>query len=219
MLDFISIILSLNSLWIDQEPEFFAPEADFDARSPSSAMAALLKPRLKLSRRAPLVAGLAAVLSFAPERMASRCGTSADAVCRLTRELAHAPRTDIYGRMGTSVPAYGTLCAWLSDVQNILAGNLNRAGGVMFPKAAAISANTSDQWKRPRHRNRTLGKPRADGRAATRSAVGQCGVVGGGSDAERGLKIKQREANEGQAKCKAAEPVETIDIHPSLAPL
>ena len=111
-------------------------------------MAALLKPRLKLGRRAPLVAGLdavrAAVLSFAPERMASRCGTSADAICTLTRELAHAPRSDLYGRMGTSVPAYGTLCAWLSDVLNILAGNLNRAGGVMFPKAAAISANTSE---------------------------------------------------------------------------
>lgn len=185
-------------------------------------MAALLKPRLKLGRRAPLVAGLdavrAAVLSFAPERMASRCGTSADAVCTFTRELAHAPRSDVYGRMGTSVPAYGTLCAWLSDVQNILAGNLNRAGGVM-EAGCDLRQHLRNQWQRPRHPNRPLEKPRADGRAAARSAVGECGVVGGGSDAERGLKIKPREANEGQAKCKAAEPVETIDIHPSLAPL
>ena len=52
------------------------------------------------------------------------------------------------------MPTYGTLCAWLIDVQNILTSNLNRAGGVMFPKAAAICANTSDQWKRPWHPNR-----------------------------------------------------------------
>jgi anaerobic selenocysteine-containing dehydrogenase len=102
---------------------------------------------VKLDRLAPLVAGLDevrdAVLPFAPEKMAARCGISADAIRTLARELAHAPRAAVYGRMGTSVQSYGTLCAWLIDVLNVLTGNLDRAGGVMFPKAAAFSANTA----------------------------------------------------------------------------
>jgi anaerobic selenocysteine-containing dehydrogenase len=102
---------------------------------------------VKLDRLASLVAGVdevrAAVLPFAPEKMSSRCGISADAIRTLARELAQAPRAAVYGRMGTSVQAYGSLCAWLIDVLNVLTGNLDRAGGVMFPKAAAFSANTS----------------------------------------------------------------------------
>ena len=103
---------------------------------------------VKLDRLGPLVAGLdevrAAVLPFAPEKMALRCGISADAIRTLTRELAQAPHAALYGRMGTSVQTYGTLCAWLIDVLNVLTGNLDRAGGVMFAKAAAFSANTSN---------------------------------------------------------------------------
>ncbi len=102
---------------------------------------------VKLDRLASLVAGLedvrAAVQPFAPEKMAARCGISADAIRTLARELAQAPRAAVYGRMGTSVQAYGTLCAWLIDVLNVLTGNLDRAGGVMFAKAAAFSANTA----------------------------------------------------------------------------
>jgi anaerobic selenocysteine-containing dehydrogenase len=103
---------------------------------------------VKLDRLASLVAGLdevrAAVLPFEPEKMATRCGISADAIRTLARELAQVPRAAVYGRMGISVQAYGTLCAWLIDVLNVLTGNLDRAGGVMFPKAAAFSANTSN---------------------------------------------------------------------------
>jgi anaerobic selenocysteine-containing dehydrogenase len=103
---------------------------------------------VKLDRLATMVAGLdevrTAVQAFAPEKMATRCGISADLIRTFARELAHAPRAAVYGRMGTSVQAYGTLCAWLIDVLNVLTGNLDRAGGVMFPKAAAFSANTAD---------------------------------------------------------------------------
>jgi anaerobic selenocysteine-containing dehydrogenase len=104
---------------------------------------------VKLDRLAALVAGLDAVrdavLPFTPEKVATRCGIDAATIRTLTRELAQAPRAAVYGRMGTSVQAHGTLCAWLIDVLNVLTGNLDRAGGVMFPKAAAFAANTSGE--------------------------------------------------------------------------
>jgi anaerobic selenocysteine-containing dehydrogenase len=104
---------------------------------------------VKLDRLAALVEGLDAVrdavLPFTPEKMATHCGIDAAFIRNLTHELAHAPRAAVYGRMGTSVQAYGTLCAWLIDVLNVLTGNLDRAGGVMFPKAAAFAANASGE--------------------------------------------------------------------------
>lgn len=110
---------------------------------------------MKLDRLAPLVAGLDAVrdavLSFTPAKMAARCGIDASTVRTLTRELAQARRAAVYGHMGTSVQAHGTLCARLINVLNVLnvlTGNLDRTGSVMFLKTAAFAANTSDTGKK-----------------------------------------------------------------------
>jgi len=69
--------------------------------------------------------------------VASRCSIEAGEIRRLTREVAHAPAAAVYGRLGTCTQEFGTLSSWLVDVLNILTGNLDRPGGVMFPKAAA----------------------------------------------------------------------------------
>ena len=65
-----------------------------------------------------------------------------------TGELAQARCAAVYGRMGTSVQAYGTLCARLIDVLNVLTDNLDRAGSVMSLEAAAFAVNTSDTDKK-----------------------------------------------------------------------
>ena len=83
-----------------------------------------------------------AVRPYAPEQMAARCGIAAATMRALARELAAAERGAVYGRIGTCTQQFGTLASWLIDALNILTGNLDREGGVMFPQAAAFAGNT-----------------------------------------------------------------------------
>ncbi|HEU5227437.1 MAG TPA: molybdopterin-dependent oxidoreductase, partial [Ktedonobacteraceae bacterium] len=80
---------------------------------------------------------------FTPEAVAPACGIAPEAIRRLARELAHAPRAIVYGRIGTCTQEFGTLTSWLVDVLNTLTGNLDHEGGVMFPKGAAGARNAS----------------------------------------------------------------------------
>ena len=104
---------------------------------------------VKLGRLAEHANGLdevrAAVLPYAPERMAIGCGIDAATIRQLARDLAAAPRAAVYGRIGTCTQRFGTLNSWLVDVINVLTGNLDAPGGMMFPKAAAFAANTGGQ--------------------------------------------------------------------------
>lgn len=82
---------------------------------------------------------------FAPEQVASLCGISAADIRKIAREISNAPTAAVYGRMGTCTQRFGTVNGWLIDVINILTGNLDNPGGVMFPKAAAGGRNTTGQ--------------------------------------------------------------------------
>src|SRR5262249_46646993 len=88
----------------------------------------------------PYVAGIEdvgrLVEPFTPEVVAPRCGIDAGAIRRLAREVAAAPRGAVDGRSGTRTVRHGTVTSWLVDVLNILTGNLDRPGGVMFPLSA-----------------------------------------------------------------------------------
>ena len=72
---------------------------------------------------------------FSPEDVASLCGVEAERIRRLARELSRASCAAVYGRIGMSIAAFGTLSNWLVDVLNIVTGNLDRPGGAMFPLA------------------------------------------------------------------------------------
>ena len=84
-----------------------------------------------------------AARAFAPETVAASCGIAADPIRRLARDLAAAEHAAVYGRIGTCTQAFGTTTSWLVDVCNVLTGNLDRPGGVLFPRAAAFAANTA----------------------------------------------------------------------------
>ncbi|HEV7647748.1 MAG TPA: molybdopterin-dependent oxidoreductase [Actinophytocola sp.] len=106
-----------------------------------------------LGELAPHVAGLAEVRTlaepFTPAAVAERTGLAAGEIRRLARELAAAPRAAVYGRIGTTAQAFGTLASWLVDVLNVLTGNLDRPGGAMFPLAAAGQPNARPGKGRP----------------------------------------------------------------------
>src|SRR3954471_14209226 len=90
------------------------------------------------------------VAPFDPDRAAAACGIPADDICRIARELAGAERACVYGRIGTCTQEFGTLASWLVDVLNTITGNLDRAGGVMFPKAAVGQPNSQGEPGRGR---------------------------------------------------------------------
>jgi anaerobic selenocysteine-containing dehydrogenase len=76
------------------------------------------------------------VASLTPEAVESVTGIGSAATRRIARELASAPTAVVYGRIGTQTVEFGTLASWIVDVLNVLTGNLDRAGGAMFPYAA-----------------------------------------------------------------------------------
>jgi anaerobic selenocysteine-containing dehydrogenase len=91
-------------------------------------------------RMADHLAGLAETEAltkpFTPEAMAPRCGVEPGTIRELARDLAQAERAAVYGRIGTTTVAHGTVTSWLVDVLNIVTGNLDRPGGAMFPLPA-----------------------------------------------------------------------------------
>ena len=57
-------------------------------------------------------------------------------------------RAAVYGRIGLCNQEFGTLASWLIDVVNILTGNFDRPGGLMFGNPVAWGANSlpDPQW-------------------------------------------------------------------------
>ena len=80
-----------------------------------------------------------ALAPFSAERVSNTCGIDAGEIRQLSRDLAAAPHAAVYGRIGTCTQEFGTVASWLVDVCNILTGNLDQPGGVLFPLAAAFS--------------------------------------------------------------------------------
>jgi anaerobic selenocysteine-containing dehydrogenase len=76
------------------------------------------------------------VMPFTPEAVEERTGVAAATIRALARELAGAERAAVYGRIGTTTVEFGTVASWAVDTLNILTGNLDRPGGVMWPLPA-----------------------------------------------------------------------------------
>lgn len=92
---------------------------------------------------------------FAPERVAGAIGIDAATIRRLAREFASAPAAACYTRIGICVQQFGTLASWLGDVLNVVTGNIDRPGGMMFPSPAAVFSSKGS-YKRWRSRVRGL---------------------------------------------------------------
>ncbi|MGQ0468149.1 MAG: molybdopterin-dependent oxidoreductase [Sporichthyaceae bacterium] len=80
------------------------------------------------------VAELAA--DFTPDRVARRTRLDSHAIRSLARDLAAAPRAAVHAGAGALANGSGTVTSWLVEVLNALTGNLDRAGGAMFPLPA-----------------------------------------------------------------------------------
>jgi anaerobic selenocysteine-containing dehydrogenase len=107
---------------------------------------------VELGRADGLINGLdevrAAAQPFAPDAVARRCGIAADTIRQLARTFCAARRAACYGRIGTTCQQFGTLASWAVDLVNVLSGNLDRAGGAMFTRAAATTDGGKPQTAR-----------------------------------------------------------------------
>jgi len=123
--------------------------------------------RVRLRELADHVNGVdeisALVSEFTADTVAAAVGLDAGTIVRLARDLAAADRAAVYGRIGTTVQRFGTLTSWLVDVLNALTGNLDRAGGAMFPLAIGGQTNAAPGPRRPfrhdRWRSRVNDRP------------------------------------------------------------
>lgn len=107
----------------------------------------------------------AAIADITPEYAESVSGVDAEVIRRITREFAAADGAAAYGRMGLSTQGFGSICQWAINLLNILSGNFDRVGGVLFPEPAIDAAKNGllgaghfDAW-----RSRVRGAPEFGG--------------------------------------------------------
>jgi len=85
-----------------------------------------------------------AIAAFTAEVAAPATGIAADTIRRIARDLAAADGGVCYGRMGVSTQAYGTLSQWVIQLINLVTGNLDRRGGVLFTAPAVDIVGVPD---------------------------------------------------------------------------
>ncbi|WP_214410036.1 molybdopterin-dependent oxidoreductase [Sphaerisporangium fuscum] len=101
---------------------------------------------------------------FTPQAVERVCGVPAEAIVRLARELAAAETAAVYSRIGACTQEFGTAAQWLVDVVNILTGNFDRPGGVMFTRTACVELGRSPEpYSTGRWHSRVRGMPESLG--------------------------------------------------------
>jgi anaerobic selenocysteine-containing dehydrogenase len=125
----------------------------------------------------------ALVAPFTPHAVAPVVGVPSDEIVALARSLAAAERAAVYGRIGTTTQQFGTLASWLVDVLNVLTGNLDRAGGAMYPLAVGGQTNATPGRRgfvHGRWRSRVRGLPEVMGELPVATLADEIDTPGDG---------------------------------------
>ncbi|MER7764134.1 molybdopterin-dependent oxidoreductase [Streptomyces sp. NPDC097619] len=118
---------------------------------------------------------------FGPEAVAPLCGIPAADITTLARDLAAAPSAAVYTRMGTSTAEFSTLTQFLVEAVNVLTGNVDRPGGVMFPKPATMEVPWGPKpFEMGRWHSRVRGLPEALGEFPVGTLVDEIETPGEG---------------------------------------
>ncbi len=89
---------------------------------------------------------------------AQRTGLAAEQILKLAERLYGAERAAVYGRVGTTLQAFGTLTSHLVEVINVITGNLDAEGGAMFPEQAFYAPRPpKTEYQHARYRSRVSG--------------------------------------------------------------
>jgi anaerobic selenocysteine-containing dehydrogenase len=126
-------------------------------------------------RMAGFVSGLdelrAAAARFDADRVAPLVGVEAAIIRELARDFSAAPTAAAYSRVGANTQTFGSLGVWAIDCLNILTGNLDERGGVIFPVGVLPQfmndPYVGDQPAHGRWRSRVSGTPELGGTMPT----------------------------------------------------
>ncbi len=91
--------------------------------------------------------------------LAAACGIDAAIIRDLAGQIGNGEPAIVYGRIGISTAAFGTLNNWLVQLLNIATGNLDRAGGTMFTTPAVDIVAQTGPGTRGRFHSRVSGHP------------------------------------------------------------
>ena len=116
--------------------------------------------------------------------VAAFTGLSREAIVSLAADLQGPHPSVVYGRFGVCTQDFGGLTGWLLNVVNILSGNLDREGGVMFTKPAAdlvgMARFIGQRGSFGRRRSRVRGAPAFSGEFPAACLVEEMEVAGKG---------------------------------------
>jgi anaerobic selenocysteine-containing dehydrogenase len=115
---------------------------------------------------------------FTPERVAARVGIGAESIKQLARDFANAKSAVAYGRIGLSIQKFGAVCQWLVYCLNIVTGNFDRAGGMMFPEPAFETVRSKGDWAFGRYGTRVRNLPEANGEFPVAALAEEITTVG-----------------------------------------
>lgn len=124
------------------------------------ALLKLLQPHVR--GVAPYVHGLdalwQAIAPFDAAACAARAGVDLSEIAYVANRMRKGPAV-LYGRIGATTQTYGTLTAWLIAAVNIVTGQLDRAGGLLFPTPLVDFVETVGPGRIGNARSRVSGYP------------------------------------------------------------
>ncbi len=122
------------------------------------------KGKIRLQHLIESVSGIEEIESivkeYSPEYVAPLIGIEAEKIRAIALGMADADKAVLYSRMGLSTQTFGGLCLWLTNVFNILNGNFDREGGMMFPSPAIDPITFSPKKGKPKHKSVLLSRVR-----------------------------------------------------------
>ncbi len=101
----------------------------------------------------------AALRRFDIATCAAACGIDEVSIRALAGKLGSGAPAVVYGRIGVSTAAFGTLNHWLITLINIATGNLDSEGGPMFTSPAVDVVGQTGSGSYDRFRSRVSGHP------------------------------------------------------------
>ncbi len=103
---------------------------------------------------------LDALPGFAANEIEQRTGLPHEDIDRIAREIYGQRDAAVYGRMGVSTQAFGTLCQWLIQLINIYLGQLDKCGGVLpNDPVMPVTGKGTSPGNRARWHSRVRGLP------------------------------------------------------------